>query len=102
MTLPGGPLSFPCSRSRRKAAADRKLFADLAPVERLPIAASEVGRLVELSMPMAIFASPLPPRRARRLDGFYAARLRKFTHTSPFSGQNLLPYSKSIGQRPTD
>ena len=55
-----------------------RLLADRAPVQRLPIAAAEVGGLVELITAdgdLRTLPSHLPDQGG--LDGFYAARLRK-------------------------
>ena len=80
MTRPGGTLVY-CTCSLQPEEGPQqiaKLLADRAPVERLPIAASEVGGLVELITADGDLRT-LPCHLADRggLDGFYAARLRK-------------------------
>jgi len=80
MVKPGGTLIY-CSCSLQPEEGPQqiaRLLAERAPVERLPIAAAEVGGLVELITAdgdLRTLPCHLPDRGG--LDGFYAARLRR-------------------------
>lgn len=80
MTRSGGTVVY-CTCSLQPEEGPQqiaKLLADRAPVERLPIKASEVGGLVELITADGDLRT-LPCHLADQggLDGFYAARLRR-------------------------
>jgi 16S rRNA (cytosine967-C5)-methyltransferase len=80
MVSSGGTLIY-CTCSLQPEEGPKQiasLLADRTAVQRLPIAAAEVGGLVELITAdgdLRTLPSHLPDRGG--MDGFYAARLRK-------------------------
>jgi 16S rRNA (cytosine967-C5)-methyltransferase len=80
MTRPGGIIVYATCSLQPEEGPERvaALIESGAPVERLPIAAGEIGGLLELLTPLGELRS-LPCHLADKggMDGFYAARLRR-------------------------
>jgi 16S rRNA (cytosine967-C5)-methyltransferase len=80
MTRPGGVIVYATCSLQPEEGPERiaALIESGAPVERLPIAAAEIGGLPELLTPLGELRS-LPCHLADKggMDGFYAARLRR-------------------------